>query len=238
MKHNENDNPRDERQTALAAAFWDGQYADGRFLDMPADPFVDLVLAAAADHGLLPGPGLYIGVGNGRNYFPFVEGGLELVGLDVSAVGLDAIRERAPEHADRLVHGDLSALPDGQVFPVVVGLNVFHHGDRDAAHAHIRDALERVAPGGLFAVSVAATGSKTSRPTELATDHEDGSYTLRYLQEDGLPPILSHFFTESALEQLLAAYEAVLPLRLDDTDAATGRPGDWLRWQGVYRRPV
>jgi hypothetical protein len=238
MQHNENDKALRDTQTALAAAYWDDEYADGRFLDFPADPFVTAILAAAERHGLLPGPGLYVGVGNGRNYLPLVEGGLDLVGLDISAVGLAAIRDRAPGRAEHLVHGDLSALPSGQRFPVVVGLNVFHHGDRQAAHAHIGAALERVAPGGLFCISVNEVGAKSSKATEVAAEYDDGSRTLRYLRDDGTPPLLSHFFAEPALTDLLAAYRPVLPLRVDDIDVATGRPGDWRCWQGIYRRPA
>ncbi|WP_436771619.1 class I SAM-dependent methyltransferase [Yinghuangia sp. YIM S09857] len=238
MKHDKSDKTLHDRYREMAEGFWDEEYAQGRFLDMPPDPFVADILGAAWAHGLLPGPGIYIGVGNGRNYFPLVEGGLDLVGLDISAIGLAAIRDRAPGHYARLVHGDLSALPPGETFPVVVGLNVFHHGDRDIAHAHIRAALECVAPGGLFCVRVNAAGTAPTRPTEVAAEYDDGSVTRRYLPEDGMPPLLSHFFTEPALAGLLAAYEPVLPLALDDTDIATGAPGDWRRWQGVYRRPA
>ncbi|WTW99682.1 class I SAM-dependent methyltransferase [Streptomycetaceae bacterium NBC_01309] len=238
MKHNENGRPLGERQREMAAGFWDREYAQDRFLDLPPDPFVADILGAAWSHGLLPGPGIYIGVGNGRNYFPLVEAGLDLVGLDISAVGLAAIRERAPGHYARLVHGDLSVLPAGETFPVVIGLNVFHHGDRDTAHAHISGALECVAPGGLFCVRVNAAGTAPSRPAEVAAEYDDGSVTYRYLPEDGMPRLLSHFFTEEALASLLEAYEPVLPLALDDTDIATGRPGNWRRWQGVYRRPA
>ncbi|MGW0661565.1 class I SAM-dependent methyltransferase [Streptodolium elevatio] len=238
MKHNESDKALEDRQRQMAAAFWDHEYAQDRFADLPPDPFVTDILGAAWAHGLLPGPGIYIGVGNGRNYFPLVEGGLDLVGLDISTVGLAAIRKRAPGHYARLVHGDLSVLPAGETFPVVIGLNVFHHGDRDTAYAHIRAALEVVAPGGLFGIRVNAVGTTPGRPSEVAAEYDDGSVTRRYLPEDGMPPLLSHFFTSAALAGLLAAYEPVLSLTLDDTDIATGRPGDWRRWQGVYRRPA
>ncbi len=223
---------------ALVGEFWDGEYVEGRLDGLPPDDFVDDILGAARDCGLLPGPGLYIGPGTGRNYFPLVAGGLDLVGVDVSAVGLDAIRARAPERADRLVHGTLDALPAGQSFPVVVGLNVFHHGTREFAHAHIRAALERVVPGGLFCVRVAAAGARASRPHEVVGRHDDGSVTLRYLSDDpDSPGLYAHFFGESEIRSLLADFEPVVPLTADDVDPATGESSGWLRWDGILRRP-
>ncbi|MDI2127555.1 class I SAM-dependent methyltransferase [Yinghuangia seranimata] len=225
-------------QAALAAAYWDAEFAAGRFLDMAPDAFVDDVLGAARTHGLLPGPGLYIGPGNGRNLLPLVAGGLDLLGLDVSATALAAIRERAPERAGRLAHGDLSTLRPDERFPVVVGINVFQHGDRDTAHAHIRAALERVAPGGLFALRVNAVGTRVGRPHEIAEEHPDGSHTIRYTDADAhAPGLLSHYFSGPELAELLADREPVLPLTLDDVDAVTRRPGAWRRWQAVVRRP-
>lgn len=55
--------------------------------------------------------GLCVGCGNGRNYLPLVDGGLDLTGLDISAAAITQLTARAPDRRDRLVHGDLSALP-------------------------------------------------------------------------------------------------------------------------------
>ncbi|UGQ10021.1 class I SAM-dependent methyltransferase [Yinghuangia sp. ASG 101] len=229
----------DAEQAALVAEFWDGEYVAGRLADLPPDDFVADILAAARRFGLVPGSGLYIGPGTGRNYFPLVAGGLDLVGLDISAVGLDAIRARTPERSERLVCGSLDDLPAGRTYPVVIGLHVFHHGTRDFARAHIRSALDRVAPGGLFCVRVAAVGARASRPHEVVGHHEDGSVTLRYLQDDpATPGMYAHFFGEEGLRDLLAGFETVVPLSADDIDPATGERGPWRRWDAIVRRPV
>lgn len=224
-------------QVSLAEAFWDREYRTGRFLDLPPDAFVADILAAADRHALLPGPGLCIGPGNGRNYLPLVAGGLDLVGLDISAVGLAALRDRAPERAGRLVHGDLSALPPGETYPVVVGLNVFQHGTREQSHAHIRAAFERVAPDGLFCIAVNSTGARSSLPHEITDRYEDGSFTVRYDVPDA-PGLYSHFYGEDSLAGLLADGQSLLPLRVDDIDPATNAPGPWRRWRAIYRRPA
>lgn len=225
-----------EGQAALAEAYWDAEFAEGRLLDLPPEPLVERVLQLARELRLPPGPGLYIGAGNGRNYLPLVAGGLDLIGLDISSVGLAAIRSRAPECADRLVHGDLGALPPGERYPIVLGLNVFQHGDRAHTHAHIEAALERVAPGGVFVLRVNAVGTDVVRPHEIAEEAADGSRTIRYADTDA-PGLLSHYFSRDEITALLADFEPVDPLTLDDVDRLTGRPGRWRRWQTIVRRP-
>lgn len=225
------------RIPSLAEVYWDTEYAQGRLLDLPPEPLVEDILSAARRFGLTHDGGLYIGVGNGRNYLPLVAGGLDLVGLDISAVGLAEIRNRAPERAHRLVHGDLGALPADARFGVVAGINVFQHGTREQAHAHVRAALDRVAPGGLFAIRVTAMGTEVTRPYQVLGEHDDGSMTIRYLPEDrDAPGITSHYFSRAGLAELLGGYDEVLPLRDDRTDRATGKRGRWRRWEAIVRR--
>jgi len=92
-----------------AAAAWDAEYAAGRYSCEPPVAFTGDILAAARQAGLTRG--LYIGCGNGRNYLPLVAGGLDLTGVDISAAAIAQLAARAPDRADRLVCGDLGALP-------------------------------------------------------------------------------------------------------------------------------
>jgi hypothetical protein len=62
-----------------AAAAWDAEYAAGRYRREPPVGFTaDIVVAATARR---LHRGLYIGCGNGRNYVPLRDAGLDLVGL-------------------------------------------------------------------------------------------------------------------------------------------------------------
>jgi SAM-dependent methyltransferase len=224
-------------QLGGAPEAWDIEYAAGRYRDEPPLPFVADILSAVREHDLLRPEALYVGCGNGRNYLPLVAGGLDLVGLDVSAAALARLAERAPERRARLIHGDLSALPAGVAYAVVVGIQVFQHGDRASAHDHIRAAQARLAPGGLFCLRVNAVG------TELEYDHDvvkrdgDGGFTVRYLAgpKRGL---LIHFFAESELEALFAGYDLVLPPRLSQTWRVPHERGQWSQLEAIYRKPA
>jgi SAM-dependent methyltransferase len=138
---------------------WNTEYKAGRYEHESSISFVSDILAAATSHDLANKPGLYVGCGNGRNYLPLVEGGLDLIGLDISSVAIDQLCEKIPERRSKLVAGDLSALPADAVFQTVIGIQVFQHGDRHTAHQHILAAQERVAPGGIFCLRVNAIGS-------------------------------------------------------------------------------
>lgn len=75
-----------------------------------------------------------------------------------------------PGHRDRLVVGDLTSLPSDATYPVVVGIQVFQHGNRAEAHERIRQAQRRVAAGGLFALRVNAIGTDVYPAHEIIDD--------------------------------------------------------------------
>jgi hypothetical protein len=220
-----------------AAEAWDVEYGAGRYRDEPPLPFVDDVLSAVRAHELLGVEGLYVGCGNGRNYLPLVQSGLDLVGLDVSAAALAQLAERTPGRRSRLIHGELSALPAGATYAVVVGIQVFQHGDRAGAHEHIRAAQARLARGGLFCLRVNAVGSELEYDHDVVERDRDGGFTVRYLAgpKRGL---LIHFFAESELEALFAGYEIVLAPRLSQTWREPPERGQWSQWEAIYGKPA
>jgi predicted TPR repeat methyltransferase len=164
----------------VAVRAWDAEYAAGRYVDDPPVGFVDDIVAAAKDAGA--DRGLYIGCGNGRNYIPLTEAGLDLTGLDISATAIAQLARRLPGRRDRLVTGDLSGLPDGQRFPLVAAVQVMQHGTRAQAHSLLAQSLDRVAAGGLYAIRVNAVGTDVHHGHEVTERDADGSYSVRYTQ--------------------------------------------------------
>ena len=216
------------------AAAWDAEYAGGRYLGEPPVPFIRDILSAA--RACDARAGLYIGCGNGRNFLPLVEGGLDLTGLDISATAIQQLAGRAPGHRDRLVQGDLTALPAGAVYPLVIGIQVFQHGDRAAAWANVRAAQERTAAGGLFCLRVNAEGTDVWPAHEVTERHRDGGFTVRYLAgpKRGLHV---HFFSAAEMGTLFSpGFEAVMPLRLRSVRRTLPAPGQWSQWEAIWRK--
>jgi len=216
-----------------AAAAWDAEYASGRYRDEPPAGFTRDIIAAARSRNLRRG--LYIGCGNGRNFVPLSEAGLDLAGLDISAQAIAQLRQRRPAAAGLIV-GDLSALLPSARFDLVIGIQVFQHGHRDQAHRHLTAAAAHVAPGGLLCVRVNATGTDIRHRHERTEAAGDGSFTVRYRSgpKTGLD---IHFFTAAELERLIGGgFTAVLPPRLDSTPHAPPARGQWSQWEAIWQR--
>jgi len=223
-------------QPDSAAEAWDVEYAAGRYRDEPPLPFVAEIVAAASDHGLVGAEGLYVGCGNGRNYLPLVDAGLDLAGLDVSATALAQLAQRAPERRERLIRGDLTALPEGATYPLVIGIQVFQHGDRETAHGHVRAAQACLASGGLFCLRVNAVGTEFEYDHEVTEVDNDGGFTVRY-RAGPKAGLEVHFFAEAELAELFAGYAVVVGPRLARTWRTPRRRGQWSQWEAIWRKP-
>lgn len=219
--------------TTGAAACWDAEYASGRYRDEPPAGFALGVIEAARSARL--SRGLYIGCGNGRNFVPMTEAGLDLVGLDISVTAITQLRQRGPGAA-RLVVGDLGAIRPTARFELVIGIQVFQHGRRGQAHRHLAAAAAHVAPGGLLCVRVNAAATDIRHDHERTETAGDGGFTVRYLSgpKAGLDV---HFFTAGELEGCVGdGFSPVLPLRLDRTPHHPPALGHWSQWEGIWQR--
>jgi trans-aconitate methyltransferase len=219
--------------TARAAASWDAEYASGRYQGEPPVGFARDIIGAARSRKL--SRGLYIGCGNGRNFVPMSDAGLDLVGLDISANAVTQLRRRAAGAA-RLVVGDLGALLPSARFDLVIGIQVFQHGCRGQAHGHLAAAAAHVAPGGLLCVRVNATGSDIRHDHQRTETADDGGFTIRYLSgpKAGLD---IHYFTAAELKGCIpAGFGPVLPLRLHNTAHDPPALGQWSQWEAIWQR--
>jgi len=212
-------------------ASWDAEYRRGRYGGSePPEPFTADILTAARQAGL--SRGLYVGCGNGRNYLPLSRAGLTLTGLDVSGVALTQLAARAPEYTGRLVHGDLSAVTDA--YELVIGIQVFQHGDRATAHAAITAAQRLLQPGGLFCLRVNAVGTDLWPAHEVTEEDPDGGFSIRYLA-GSKAGLLVHYFSETELAALFDGFEPVLAPRVSQTRREPPGPGQWSQWEAIWR---
>ena len=212
---------------------WDAEYARGRYADEPPVSFVADIIAVATEHGLLSGSAIDIGCGNGRNLLPMRDAGLDAVGLDTSAEGLRQLSRRSP--GSRLLLGTVAAFRE-RSFSVVVGIQVFQHGDRETALRHLSAAAELVVGGGILGVRVNAIGTEVWPEHEVIKRDPSGGFTVRYLAgpKTGLP---IHFFSERELRSAVPSdFTEILPPRLDATRREPPAPGSWLQWEAIWGR--
>ena len=217
-----------------AVEVWNEEYKRGRYADEPPVDFVDDILLAARREGV--STGLYIGCGTGRNLLPLVDGGLDLLGLDVSDEAIRQLRQARPDRASQLVCGDLDALPAGRRWPLVVAIQVFQHGDRHEAHEHVCAAQARVEPGGLLCVRVNAVGTDVWPSHEVVERGPDDGFSVRYMagSKNGLT---IHFFSAAELDTMCTGWTPVLALRAHRTERTPPGVGQWTQWEAIWRRP-
>src|SRR5215510_9080555 len=87
--------PAEPWRSAMTAERWDAEYRGGRYAAEPPVVFVaTIVTALSARPAVHARQGLYVGCGNGRNFLPLVDAGLDLCGLDVSAKALRQLAAR------------------------------------------------------------------------------------------------------------------------------------------------
>jgi SAM-dependent methyltransferase len=218
--------------TSSAAASWDAEYACGRYAAEPPVAFTRDIIDTAA--GLNLRHGLYIGCGNGRNLVPMLDAGLALTGLDISEQAVAQLRARRPGQVP-LVTGDLSAVSPSARFGLVIGIQVFQHGNRAQAHRHMAAAAAHVRPGGLLCVRVNAAGTDIRHDHERTEQHRDGGFTVRYRSgpKTGLE---IHFFSAAELTALAGPrFRPILPLRVQCTPHLPPAAGQWSQWEVIWQ---
>jgi SAM-dependent methyltransferase len=222
---------------ATVESRWDDEYREGRYEGDPPVAFVQDIIDAARIHRPPNDVGLYIGCGNGRNYVPLVEAGLDLVGLDISRSAVEQLSARLPDRrTSRLIHGGVSALPQGSTFGTVIGIQVFQHGTESEAQAHVRAAIDLVVPGGLFCVRVNAVGTEIEYAHTALTGSTGSGLTVRY-DQGPKRDLTIHFFARDEIERLTERLLPILPLRIHRTHRQMPSAGHWDQWEGIWQMP-
>jgi SAM-dependent methyltransferase len=223
----------------LTASRWDDEYRNERYANEPPLPFVDRILdTLRAEATVGNGTGLYVGCGNGRNYLPLVDAGLELFGLDVSPEAIKGLVQRRPTlPAQRLLCEDFrefqSPLPR---FDYVVAIQVFQHGDDADVVAYFEKVADLLRPGGLFFLRVNSVSTQIYHAHTVVERNAWGGLTVRYDDgpKSGLP---IHFFSDVELwDRLTPAFVAVTDVREDVALRAAPKTGSWAQWEAIWKR--
>ncbi len=69
----------------------------------------------------------------------------------------------------------------------------------------------------------------------ITEQNAGGGFTVRY-SEGSKFGLDIHFFARAELEELFAAFQPVLPLRLQSTNRQPPSLGQWSQWEGIWRR--
>lgn len=152
--------------TRDAADYWtamltrDGHPLNSRLPDEPLADWYDRGLLGNLDGARV----LDVGCGNGRNGAWLAERGADVVGVDLAAPLLDAVRPELPES---MIVTALDVLRDplpGGPFDVVYDSGCFHHLAPHRRITYRERILPLLAPGGRYAIVAFAHESQPSPP--------------------------------------------------------------------------
>jgi trans-aconitate methyltransferase len=221
----------------LTAARWDDEYRRGRYADEPPLPFVDTIVDLVRRHApARDGVGLYVGCGNGRNFVPLVDAGLDLHGLDVSAEALEQLAARRPGLGARLHVGDFREFQPPAALAYLIAIQVFQHGMAEDAAAYFARVAAVLPSAGLFFLRVNSAATQVGRRHAVIERGEDGGFSVRYL-EGAKTGIAIHFYAGPELDRLTRdRFETLMAPREEITHRAPPQHGFWAQWEAVYRR--
>jgi hypothetical protein len=221
----------------LTAARWDAEYRNQRYAGEPPLPFVERIVETVKAEASLS-RGLYVGCGNGRNYLPMVDAGLDLVGLDVSSEAIEQLARRRPSLArSRLICKDFHGFQSPAApFDYLVAIQVFQHGGEIGVARYFEKLAILIRPGGLVFLRVNSTSTQVHHAHTVVERQALGGFTVRY-DEGPKAGLLIHFYSWAELtERLSSAFLLVGDPREDVTLRALPKSGSWAQWETVWRR--
>jgi SAM-dependent methyltransferase len=226
-----------EAAPRLLSLRWDAEYRRGRYTDEPPIQFAWTVVSILQQHpSIRERGGLYVGCGNGRNYLPLVDLGLDLLGLDVSPEAIRRLGERRPAQARRLICEDFRCFRSDEAFSYLIAIQVFQHGGEADAMLYFNKVAELLRPGGLFFLRVNSAATEVYHRYTMVERNRFGGFTVRY-EEGPKRGLLVHFYSREELaERTGDAFSPLMPLREEVIRRSPPQKGTWVQWEGVWQR--
>lgn len=223
--------------TKLVKDSWNNVYQSGdKYKGESPIPFTKTIVDTLRIHNPKTGKGLYIGCGNGRNYIPLVDQGLDLIGLDISDTALKEISNLRPECSDKLVASSFSDYYSTEQFDYVIAIQVFQHGNYDEVKKNFQKVAGALNPGGLFFLRNRSTESILDEEYELIERTSNGGFTIRYLSgsKRGLE---IHFLSEGEIDELInVQFKPLISPYLVRTARKAPKQGEAIHWEGIWQK--
>jgi len=191
-----------------------------------------------ADPSAWNGSGLYVGCGNGRNYLPLLDAGLNLIGLDVSPEALRRLVQRRPTLSpQRLVCEDFRAFKTREApFDYLIAVQVFQHGDDADVTTYLEKAATLLRPDGLFFLRVNSIATDIYFAHTVVERNAWGGFTIRY-EAGPKSGLLVHFYSQlELLERLHVSFIPLMPPREEVIIREAPQTGSWAQWEAIWKR--
>lgn len=225
-----------EGKIPLAAERWDKEYREGKYDRETPIPFVDDILSALTEKDMLGSRGMYVGCGNGRNYLPLIDSGLDLIGLDISQEAINQVGKVRPEIVGKLTVGNFIEYEPKALFDYLISIQVYQHGNFDEVTKYFEKTVDLLRSGGLFFLRVNSSTTEIFHNYKVVEGNVEDGMTIRY--ENGPKADLDiHFFSRNEIEALSeSSFDIVAPLREISMSRTAPKDGKWVQWEGIWKK--
>lgn len=220
----------------LATQRWNEEYVKGRYDGEPPLPFVHKILDHLGEEGKSQA-GIYVGCGNGRNYVPMFEAGLNLTGVDPAGDGIRQLVERCPAAKDKVLVRDFLSMPSARVWDYVVSIQTFQLGDASTVDALFDRTHEALRPGGKLFLRINASDTQPFYKHHVVEGRKTGTRTLRF--EEGPKKDLNvRYFSRQALGEIAAntGFTVIDPITKVSEQRTPSKTGTWSQWETIWQR--
>lgn len=231
----------DMKEAGLLSKRWDDLYRDGRYADGEPVAFVRTVVETLRRRGDARRlRGLYVGCGNGRNYVPLADAGLDgLSGIDVSPVAVDQLSKRRPQLAGRLRVADFETFETALPLDYIVAIQVFQHGDGHETAEYFRRSFRLLDENGLLFLRVNSSATDVYFEHTVVDHGRHGGFAVRYTSgpKRGLTV---RFFAAADIAACLAdaGFEIIYGPEENTVKRSPPQTGMWSQWEVIARKPA
>ena len=228
--------PNTMKKNSVTSQRWNKEYKDGRYRDDSQIEFVRRIketLEKTPD--ISKGAGLYIGCGNGRNYIPMADSGLNVFGIDISKVAITQLSEKRPGLADKLQCVDFIDFDSRKSFDYIISIQVFQHGTQERVKKYFEKVLKMLKPEGLLFLRVNSVSTEIHFKHNVHQRNSNGGLTIQYL-EGPKKDLYIHFYSRQELDEICENFECVTPLYENTMKRIPPKTGTWSQWELVLRR--
>ena len=216
---------------------WNDVYLSGeKYKGAPPVPFTNSIIETLKRERRLNDKGLYIGCGNGRNFLPLVNHGLDLTGLDISNVALEEISKRRPDIENKLVCSSFENFHPTEPFDYIISIQVFQHGNYNDFRNVLQKVVNNLKPGGLFFMRVRSVDNAIEEKYETIEKTKGGGFSIKYLSGSKRGLVI-HFVSFEELEELPKMKLSILiPPYQVNTTRKPPKKGWTVHWEGIWQK--
>jgi SAM-dependent methyltransferase len=227
---------------SLESRRWDQAYKDGKYENDPPITFVDTILEELGEEGKKKF-GMYVGCGNGRNFIPLLDVGLNIRGIDVSPEAISQIKKERPSANVWVApfSNDIDS-PNGllsaNVWDYLISIHVFQHGDKKTVDGYFAKTHTVLKPGGKLFLRVNSISTEVDKAHQtVERKSKNMGRTILYTEgeKEGMK---IHFFTERELGIIVAKYNFEVIKAPEEVVESRKPPetGTWTQWETIWSK--